>query len=170
MYKRFAFEGEIHASLDCVPLTVRRKLDLAGIKLSLVGWQQLTRDERLCLCHLPVAQDEEIEVYREVLLAFCQRRDVAWKALVDPAATARAWNDPRIPSPLRERLPALVSGLDDQTWASLDEESRYALLKLADPKREPAKLVAALVELDLVDGPAPAVDPRVAVCDSAERA
>ena len=170
MYKRFAFEGDVHTSLDCVPLTVRRKLDLAGIKLSLVGWQRLTRDERLCLCHLPVDHDDEIDVYREVLLAFCQRRDVACKALVDPAATTRAWNDPHIPSPLRDRLPAFATRLDDERWASLDEECRYALLKLADPKREAAKLVAALVELGLVDGPAPAVDPRVAVCDSAAQA
>ena len=58
MYKRFTFEGDIHESLDCVPLSVRRKLDLAALKISLDGWQQLSRAERLSLCHLPVDSEQ----------------------------------------------------------------------------------------------------------------
>lgn len=169
MYKRFAFEGEIHTSLSCVPLTVRRKLDLAGLKVSLAGWQQLAREERLCLCHLPVATPDDLAVYREVLLGFCSRRDVACKPLQDPQVDARAWNDEAVPTPLRARAQALHCDLDDQRWAQLDEESRYALVKLADPKRDPDKLKAALIELGLLDGPAPVIDPGVSVCDSPSR-
>lgn len=166
MYKRFAFEGDIHASLECVPLTVRRKLDLAGIKISLAGWQCLARDERLCLCHLPVDSADEIVIYREVLLAFCLRRDVACKRLEDPLVDARAWNAKVVPPQLRERAAALESWLDDKTWSRLDEESRYALLKLTDPKRTPEKLAAALIELELLGGEMPAIHPGVTVCES----
>jgi hypothetical protein len=170
MYKRFAFEGDIHASLDCVPLTVRRKLDLAAIKISLDGWQALTREERLCLCHLPVDSDEELAVYREVLLGFCQRGGVTWKPLVDPAVDGRPWNAAALPADLRARAGALGASLDDARWSALDEESRYGLLKLTDPKRGPEKLAAALVELGLLAGPAPEVHPSVSVCDAAPAA
>ena len=170
MYKRFAFEGDIHASLDCVPLTVRRKLDLAGLKISLSGWQQLARDERLCLCHLPVDASEDLAIYREVLLAFCRRREISYKLLEDPVVDARAWNAATVPPGLRERTAALNAQLDDAAWSQLDEESRYALLKLADPKRSPDKLTAALVELGLLRGPAPPLHPGVSVCDSPDAA
>jgi hypothetical protein len=150
MYKRFAFEGEIHSSLACVPLTVRRKLDLAGRKISLAGWQTLTREERLCLCHLPVDCAEDVAVYREVLLAFCQRWAVSCPVLDDPIVAARAWNAGTVPPALRERADRLQATLDDRAWSSLDEESRYALLKLADPRRDQARLAAALAELGLL--------------------
>ena len=165
MYKRFEFEGDIHSSLECVPLTVRRKLDLAGIKISLDGWQRFPREERLCLCHLPVESPLEIDVYREVLLAFCEKRGAATKPLHDPAVDSRLWNSATLPPAVRERTEALRASLDDVGWSELDEESRYALLKLADPKRNPEKIEAALVELGLLAGPAPAIDPSVSVCD-----
>jgi hypothetical protein len=164
MYKRFSFEGDIHTSLECVPLTVRRKLDLADIKLSLAGWQQLSRAERLCLCHLPVDLPEDLAIYREVLLAFCQRADVRWHKLSDPVAESRAWNADKVPAPLREWVRRLNAALDDQAWVRLDEESRYALLKLTDPKRTPEKLVAALIELGLLGGTMPAIQPTAEVC------
>jgi hypothetical protein len=166
MYRRFDFEGDIHASLECVPLTVRRKLDLAAIKISLEGWQRLPREERLCLCHLPVDTAEEIAVYREVLLGFCERRAVASRALPDPAVEGRPWNAASVPALLGERASALGASLDDATWSRLDEESRYALLKLADPGRGPEKLEAALVELGLRAGPAPEIHPGVTVCEA----
>jgi hypothetical protein len=142
MYKRFAFEGEVHSSLSCVPLTVRRKLDLAGVKISLAGWQTLSREERLALCHLPVDSAEELGVYREVLVGFCQRQGVGWTPVADAIVAARAWNARSVPAPLRDRI-------QDEAWADLDEESRYALLKLTQGGRDPAKLDAALAELGL---------------------
>jgi hypothetical protein len=182
MYRAFAFEGDIHRSLDCVPLSVRRKLDLAGGKISLAGWQALTRAERLALCHLPVEGDGDVAVYREVLQAFAARAGVPLKPLVDPDAEARVWNANVPPPQLAKRLAELAARLaagptapsaqpggagivlDPPRWRALDEEARYALFKLADPKREPAKLHAALVELGLAPGPAPAVVPDVAIC------
>jgi hypothetical protein len=164
MYKRFVFEGEVHQLLDCVPLTVRRKLDLAALKISLEGWQALSRSERQALCHLPVETAEEISVYREVLEGFCAKAKVPLKPLVDPDAEARAWNIPSVPERVKGRAQALQARLDDRVWASLDEESRYALLKLSDPKRNPEKLKAALIELGLLDGEPAALTPEVAVC------
>jgi hypothetical protein len=49
---------------------------------------------------------------------------------------------------------------------ALDEESRYALLKLADPRREPAKLEAALIELGLLEGAAPPLSSGASACEA----
>jgi hypothetical protein len=165
MYKRFVFEGDIHDSLECVPLSVRRKLDLAALKISLEGWQSLSRPERLALCHLPVDTPEELDVYREVLRGACERGCVALKKLDDPDAEARTWNALHVPPGLAARLSDLDVTLGDADWVSLDEESRYALLKLAHPKRNPLKLHALLVELGRLPGPAPSIHAKVVVCE-----
>lgn len=167
MYKQFKFEGAIHEVLDCVPLTVRRKLDLAQLKISLQGWQALSRPERLALCHLPVDTAQDVAVYREVLQGFCARAGVPLKPLSDEAAAARAWNAAEVPAPVAARTAELGARLDAAAWRALDEESRYALLKLADPKRTPEKLQAACVELGLFEGPAPEISPSAAVCKPA---
>ena len=168
MYKRFDFEGDIHTTLDCVPLSVRRKLDLAMLKISLEGWQKLTHAERLTLCHLPVDTDLELTVYQDVMRAFCARGGVPLKPLDDPHAHARVWNSPQVPALLATRAGALGATLTEASWRALDEESRYALLKMAEPKRNPLKLPALLVELGLLAGPAPVLHDRVAVCAPAE--
>lgn len=148
MYRRFAFEGNIHASLDCVPLTVRRKLDLAGLKISLAGWQTLAREERLSLCHLPVDTEDDLAVYREVFEGFCARANVALSPLAD-APRPEHWSL----QGLRARLAArrdIGEPIAEARLSALDEEERYALYKLADPRREPDKLRAALFELGLI--------------------
>ncbi len=144
VYRRFSFEGNIHASLDCVPLTVRRKLDLAGLKISLAGWQKLSREERLALCHLPVEPDEDLDVYREVLRGFAARVG----ATLTPLASTHVSNDWSVEGVLA-RLLARGRSIDEARLAPLSEEERYALYKLADPKREPDKLEQALAELGL---------------------
>jgi len=47
MMRQFKFEDEIHRTLSCVPMAVRRKLDKVGVKISLDQWQALGRGERL---------------------------------------------------------------------------------------------------------------------------
>jgi len=119
MYKQFAFEGDIHQKLDCVPLCVRRKLDLAQLKVSLQGWQALPRAERLALCHLPVESNEEVAVYREVLADFCARAAVPLAPLQDADAAARAWNAREIPAALAARLQGLGVKLELDAWRAL---------------------------------------------------
>ena len=42
----FDFEADFTADLRCIPMAVRRKLDLAGIKLKLQHWSELHEAER----------------------------------------------------------------------------------------------------------------------------
>jgi hypothetical protein len=147
MYKRFAFEDDVHDSLSCVPLAVRRKLDLAELKISLAGWQALTRPERLALCHLPVDAPDDLAVYREVLAGFAARASVRLTPLEGSPSDRSAWSAEGVEARLEDRLGGLP--FDPARLRALDEESRYALFKLADPKRDLTKLRLALRELRL---------------------
>jgi hypothetical protein len=59
----------------------------------------------------------------------------------------RSWNTDDVPVAVTTRLREVGGELPVAGWRALDEESRYALLKLADPKQAVAKFRAALAEL-----------------------
>lgn len=103
MYRRFAFEGAVHATLETVPLAVRRKLDLAGIWITLFGWRALPWEDRLSLCHLPVDTAEDVAVYREVLMRFTARTGIPVDPVHGPPSTRRARG---APDPRRSRRAA----------------------------------------------------------------
>jgi len=140
MYLRFAYEGDVHETLATIPLAVRRKLDLAGLKLSLAGWVAMSRAERLAICHLPVDASSDLEVYREALRGFAERAGHPVLPLEGGPADPAAWGPDRMPQTLASRVSA-------RQWTELSDEARYALVKLSEPRRGPEKLGLALAEL-----------------------
>lgn len=166
MYPQYAFEGDIHASLDCVPMAVRRKLDLARLKISLAGWQALDRADRLALCHLPVDGDGDLAIYVEVLQAFAARVGTVLTALPSPDLR---WRSATLAPDIAFRFEQEAVPYDASAWTHLDEDARYAIVKLADPKRAATKLIAAAVELGLCSGTTPEGLPSVA-CGAATAA
>jgi hypothetical protein len=143
MYLRFEFEGDLHRTLEFIPLAVRRKLDLAGLKLSLAAWTAMTRAERLAVCHLPVDGPGDLEVYREALAAFAERAGHPAAPLEGGPLDASAWGAASIPPSVAARAPRLSAA----QWSRLPEEARYVLFRLAEPRRGSEKLEAALREL-----------------------
>jgi hypothetical protein len=141
MYLRFAFEGDLHRTLEFIPIAVRRKLDLAGLKLSLAAWNCLSRAEKLAVCHLPVDGEEDLEVYREALSGFAARVGEPVSPLPGGPLDSRAWR--HVPE-------ALATRVDRDRWSGLSDEARYVVVKLADPRKSKDKLEAALRELGLV--------------------
>lgn len=144
MYRRFSFEAETDQTLACVPLAVRRKLDLAALKISLAGWQSLPRAQRLALCHLPVDGDGDLDVYREVLEGLAESAGIELKPL--PPLTPEAWNPRDIPPRVAERAGAMGIALGHDAWRGLDEETRYCLWKYATTKDDAAKVRALFAE------------------------
>jgi len=49
MIREFQFEDEMHTTLACVPMAVRRKLDRIGVKVGLEQWKALGRGERVAI-------------------------------------------------------------------------------------------------------------------------
>lgn len=62
-----AFESDFVATLRCVPMAVRFKLDRCGIKLSLRRWGRFATAERKLLLLAPCAAPVEVESYRNTL-------------------------------------------------------------------------------------------------------
>jgi hypothetical protein len=145
MMRRFHFEAEIYNSLSCLPMGARRKLDRLGIKVGLEQWQHLSRAERLMICHAPANSEDEEEALRlfidEVTLA---RSGTKPKEL--PDEKRRSASPPAtVPAQLVERAQASGVALTQSAWAALDDDQRYALIKLGVEKQS-HNLRAALDE------------------------
>src|SRR6266536_578206 len=73
MFHHYRHESDIYPSLSRIPLHVRMKLDVTGIKISLKDWLAFSIEERTVLCHLPVETEEEKQVFSSYL-DFLSRR------------------------------------------------------------------------------------------------
>lgn len=133
MARIFAFEGENNRTLEWMPLDVRRKLDLAGLRLSLAPWQRLTHEQREQL----VAAEGAAFVALVVELVPDVPR-------IEPTAP---WRDEEAFAMIAERARALSIPIDSARLHELDDAGRYALFRLADPKKSEEKFRAAVAEL-----------------------
>ena len=145
----FDFEVDFTAELRCIPMAVRRKLDLAGIKLKLQHWSELNDAERLEL--LAWADDPTaIEALRQHLQARSAALS-AGQAKDLPQASEEPWQQA---DQLPERLVASCAQLDLELrsggWADLNELQRFALVKLSHPGHEHRNLPRALAEFGLL--------------------
>jgi hypothetical protein len=146
MIRKFEFEADIYESLNCLPMAARRKLDALGIKVHLAQWEQFGRGERLMICHAPADTEEE----RSALRTFIEEVGIARTgspAQVLPEAARQSAYPPAHP-PLMLVQNARASGveLNGEAWAALDDDQRYALIKLGDGARPSHNLEPALRE------------------------
>jgi hypothetical protein len=146
MIRRFGFEDEIHQNLGCVPMAVRRKLDHVGIKIGLVQWQALGLGERLALCHLPVASEEECEALRIFTDEAVKAKSGGGVKALPPESRAAAEPPAHPPARLVEHARVLGFTLNQPVWDKLDADERYALIKLGDIPTPSHNLPAALAE------------------------
>jgi hypothetical protein len=145
MFRRFDFEEDIYCSLDCVPMTVRRKLDRVGLKIGLAQWQALGMGERLAVCHLPADLPDECDAIRLFITEAVKRvSGVDPKEL--PQAERRLADPPReLPTSLARDAETAGVALTQAMWDQLDDDQRYLLTKLGGKRSD--KLGIALKEL-----------------------
>jgi hypothetical protein len=146
MIRRFQFEAEIYETFSCVPMAGRRKLDRVGLKVSLEQWQKLGRGERLMICHAPAESDEECDALRlfvrEVTFARC---GVIPKDL--PDEVRQGATPPAAPPPqLIDNAKAAGVTITQNAWDGLDDDERYALIKLGGGAPQSHNLEVALAE------------------------
>lgn len=146
MFRHFDFEEDIYCSLDCVPMTVRRKLDRIGLKVHLAQWQGLGQGERLAICHLPAQQDDECDALRAFIVEVVKRTSGAELKPLPAAERAAAEPPETVPPRLVADAAAAGSALTQAMWDRLDGDERYMLTKLAGPEKS-EKLAIALREL-----------------------
>ena len=145
----FGFEADFTGDLRCIPMAVRRKLDLAGVKLKLVQWGALSEAERQELLAWADAPAAISAMHRWLLERTAAMADGPAKEL--PPAVDQPWQQGQDwPEVLRQSCEQLGLALQRDGWQRLDELQRFALVKLSHPGHEHRNLPAALAEFNLL--------------------
>lgn len=142
----FAFEHDFIGSWRCIPLCVRRKLDLIGLKLKLSHWLALSQAQRQELVDWP-DDPTNLTSLREHLRT-CTRSLADGEARPLPPATHEPWQNPHaIPVEVGEAAAQRQISLSPISWSGLRELDRFALCKLARPGHDHHNLDAAFSEV-----------------------
>lgn len=144
MFRRFHFEEDIYCTLECVPMTVRRKLDRIGLKVHLAQWQALGQGERLAICHLPAGEPDECEALRTFIVEAVKRTSGKEPNDLTPEQRKAAEPPRDVPQSLVADAASAGATLTQAMWDRLDGDERYMLTKL---ERRGDKLAIAIREL-----------------------
>jgi hypothetical protein len=145
----FRFEADFVESLRCIPMVVRYKLDVCGVKLKLTHWRRLSEAQRQELVSAPSETETEREDYRRRL------RDWIWELTgeypKDLTVSADWLDETQVPTQILEEFPrqGLAGTLSLERWRSLKPLERFVLLKLSQPGHENRNFPAALAEFGL---------------------
>ena len=147
MFYRFRYESEFYPTLSRVPLHVRMKLDLTGVKISLSDWLSFSFEERTVLCHLPAKVKEEQQAFVNYL-HFLSRKYRGAPAAMTQAMSTSLWDDPnQISVPVVEKSRERGQSVTSEEWARWKSHQRYALYKTALSKSDPEQFFAVLAEI-----------------------
>jgi hypothetical protein len=144
----FLFEADFVSDLRCLPMAVRRKLDLAGVKLRLSHWHARASKERERLLHWlddPAAVSE----LREWLLERSADLPGGPAGTLDPARGAGWQRTNRVPEVVSDACAQIGTTVTADDCLALDELQRFALVKLSHPGHEHRNLSRALEEFNL---------------------
>src|SRR5262245_1851713 len=136
MFYLFQYEAAFYPTLSRVPLHVRMKLDLTGVKISLKDWLAFSFEERTALCHLPVETSEEKQAFTAYLNFLSQRYRGEPAALTD-ALDSSLWSDSEVPPAVQQRSLAYSTTVTPREWGRWQEPERYALYKTAISNSQP---------------------------------
>jgi hypothetical protein len=144
----FDFEADFVGDLRCIPMAVRRKLDLVGVKLKLSHWSQLSEAERQGLLAWPDDAPALADLDR-----WLAGRTAAMKegpaGRLEPARGAPWQRDDAVPQVVLDSCRQLGRPFPADGWGKLDELQRFALVKLSHPGHEHRNLPRALAEFGL---------------------
>lgn len=146
MFHRFRYEAEFYPSLSRIPLHVRMKLDLTGVKISLKDWLAWNLEERAALCHLPIESEEEQHIFADYIDFLCRRYRDKRAESAERLDCAR-WNVGGIPPEVARKSAACLNTVTLSEWQSWEPHQRYALYKTAVSKSQPEAFADILDEL-----------------------
>ena len=146
----FAFESDFVASLRCIPMAVRFKLDHCGIKLTLRQWSRFTRADRQALLVAPCDSRGEVEAYRAALvdLVAARAHEAATPLATPPCGQ---WDDllatPPVVAEYARSLGLRAPGVAQ--WRALTTLQRFVLIKLTRDSHDNVNFAPALREFGL---------------------
>lgn len=146
MFHRYQYEAEYYPALSRVPLDVRRKLDLTGVKISLNDWLAYSLEERSVICHLPCDEAEEQRVFVNFLGWLSCRysgKPVQRTSVMDK----ELWGSQAVPGEVVGKSKALNCPVTPEVWRAWPPHQRYALYKTATSKSQPEAFEQVLQQL-----------------------
>jgi hypothetical protein len=149
----FLFEEDfVEEGVRCIPMIVRFKMDLAGIKLKLAEWVRFSVDEKKELALRRCGNPYEIALYNEYL-SWLIKKHTGKTATGMEAEQSPAWADINdIPEMLNEKAKEFDWVISIEQWKGLTDLQRFALLKLCRPGHENKNFPKAVKEFGLVSG------------------
>ena len=146
MFHRYDYEAEYYPSLSRLPLDVRRKLDVAGVKISLKDWLAFSMEERTVLCHLPCDDADERQVFAEYMDFLAGKYLGTASEKTEPMDSA-LWSDAAAPVEVSGKSEKLGLAVSQSEWRSWPSHYRYALYKTAVSKSQPEAFEQVLKQL-----------------------
>jgi hypothetical protein len=146
MFHRFAFESEFYPTLSRIPVHLRMKLDLTGIKISLDDWLAFSFEERQALCHLPAEEDDERQAFLSYVDYLCHKYRGQPAAKTAPLSRS-LWDIGSVPEPILQKSSMVSRPVTPEEWLRWRSFQRYALYKTAVSKNDPGAFPALLIEL-----------------------
>lgn len=143
----FRFEMDFADTLRCVPMVVRMKLDLCGVKLSLRQWSRFTMAQRSQLTKSPITSLNERAAYR-ALLVYLISTQTGEEPKFLPDVNSDIWEkSDAVPEVVLQA--ALSFGEPPPTldqWSRLSSLQRFALIKLTRSGHDNLNFVPAMRE------------------------
>lgn len=147
----FRFEQEfMDDNIRCIPMAVRFKLDLCGIKLKLSEWNKFALNERSKLNEIKAGKSNEITAYRNYVqqLVLVRSGNEATNLSIE---SNPAWAITEIiHSSFLEKLKEFDWQVSIEQWKVLTDLQRFALLKLSRPSHENKNFAKAMKEFGLI--------------------
>ena len=147
----FAFELDFGGTLRCIPMSVRLKLDQAGIKLSLKQWNKFPEEERRHLVGKPCDELPQVESYKQYLISLIEKFAMTPAELMS-VDDSPPWADPAV---VPERICVWARNLgvmppSREQWAALTRLQRFALFKLTRPGHSNDNFIPAMREFAIL--------------------
>jgi hypothetical protein len=148
----FRFEEDfMENNMRCIPMIIRFKMDIVGIKLKLTAWKKFSTDERIELALMNCGLNEGTEQYTMYLKELIGKYTNGGPTVLEVDRSPE-WNRPdSIPEVLAEKLREFNWRLSIPQWKSLTDLQRFALLKLCRPGHENKNFPKAMREFNLVN-------------------
>jgi hypothetical protein len=147
----FDFESDFVATLRCVPMAVRFKLDRVGIKLTLRQWSRFTAADRQDLLVQPCGSPQAQRAYRARLETLVRgRTGEAARAL--PVQETQVWEGLDGPPPAVVDF-AKAAGAPPPSaaaWRGPADLQRFVLVKLSRENHDNINFIPALREFGLL--------------------
>jgi hypothetical protein len=147
----FQFEKDFAGALYCIPMAVRRKLDLCGVKVSLKQWNRFALDEREQMVEQGCETAGEIDDYGCYVVAVIENRTSEPAQLLERDDGAE-WNDTNsVPERVVDySIERDVTPPTPAQWAALTPLQRFSIFKLTRPGHSNENFEPAMREFGLI--------------------